>query len=113
MAKLFNWERGMDMILNFIIPVIVVLLVVVILSITSKERDKVDKGFKFNYFSLSYRRKMIRTLISLPMIVVLFIVMHYFTDWNRGTIVLVGILFFIGFLVQLLYNYSMWKRHEA
>lgn len=100
------------MILDFIIPVIVVLLVVVILSITSKHKDKVDKGFKINYFRLSYRRKMIRTVISLPMIVVLFIVMHYFTNWDMVTIILVGIVLLIAFLAQLLYNYSMWKRHE-
>jgi hypothetical protein len=55
--------------LDVIIPILVVVLVVVILSITSKNKDKVDKGFKFNYYSLSYRRRMIRTLISLPIIV--------------------------------------------
>lgn len=87
--------------LDFIFPVIIALLVVFILSVISKKKDKVDKGFKFNYFRLSYRRKMIRTLIILPIIVLLFFVMHYFTDWSMRTIVLLELLLLISFIVQL------------
>ncbi len=98
--------------LESIIPVIIVSLVVIILSVTSKKKDKVDKGFKYNYFGLSYRRKMIRTLVNLPVLVLLLFVMHYFTDWSITRIVLLGLLFLIAFIIQLIYNYTKWKRLE-
>lgn len=98
---------------DFIIPVIITILIVVILSIIYKGKDKVDQGFKFNYYRLSYRRKTIRTLINLPIIVLLIFVMHYFTDWTIGTIVSFGLFFFIIFIAQLIYNYTMWKRRET
>jgi len=73
----------------------------------------VDKGFKFNYFGLSYRRKMIRTFINLPIFALLLFAVYYFTDWGIRIIVLVGLLWLIAFFIQLIYNYNMWKRHET
>ncbi|WP_158591743.1 hypothetical protein [Oceanobacillus halophilus] len=35
---------------GFAIPVVVTFLVVIILSIVFKDKDKVDKGFTFNYY---------------------------------------------------------------
>ncbi|WP_438313113.1 ATPase [Sporosarcina sp. FA9] len=99
--------------LEIIIPIIFVSLIVIILSVISKKKNKVDKGFKFNYFGLSYRRKMIRTLVNLPVFVLLLFVIHYFTDWGIPTIVLWGLLFLIAFIIQLIYNYTMWKRLET
>ncbi|MFC3039671.1 ATPase [Virgibacillus xinjiangensis] len=99
--------------MDFIIPVIAVLLVVFILSLTSRKKDKVDKGFTFNYYRLSYRRKMLRTFINIPIMVLLVILVYRSTDWKIGSIVLLGLLLFVAFLVQLIYNYRMWKRNET
>ncbi|WP_163970404.1 ATPase [Oceanobacillus halotolerans] len=97
---------------DIIIPVIIALFVSVILSIIFKGKAKVDKGFKLNYFKLSYRRKMIRTLTSLPFVIVGLIVIYYYTDWSMALNILFGLLFLLAFSVQLIYNFKMWKKME-
>ncbi|RKD24541.1 hypothetical protein BEP19_09160 [Ammoniphilus oxalaticus] len=96
-----------------IISVIISLLVGVFLSVRAKKKVKVDKGFKINYFGLSYRRKMIRTIINFPVVASLLFAMNYFRYWSLKTVLLWGLLFFLVNMVQLLYNYNKWKRHEA
>lgn len=49
-----------------LVPLIIAVLVVLILSFVYKGKVKTDKGFAFNYFGLSYRRKFIRTITTLP-----------------------------------------------
>jgi len=65
---------------TFIIPLLIVLVFNVVLSITHKDTTKVDKGFKLNYFRLSYRRKMIRTLTTLPIAILALIVIYLYAD---------------------------------
>ena len=96
----------------FVIPIVAALLVTIILSVIFRGSDKVDKGFKLNYFKLSYRRKLIRTLISVPVIILALIVIYSYTEWSMATNVLLGLLFFTIYLVQLIYNYFMWKQNE-
>lgn len=95
--------------------IVIVLLIVFILSFISKGKEKKDKGFKFYYFRLSYRRKMIRTLIFLPVVILLFFIldMDFLTGLGTGTIVVFKLLLVITFLVQFTYNYIMWKKFET
>ncbi|ALX47507.1 hypothetical protein [Lentibacillus amyloliquefaciens] len=97
---------------GFVIPVLITISVVIILSIIFKGKDKVDRGFKINYFKLSYRRKMIRTIIFTPINILLLIFIYVYTDWSMVVNVLVGLLLFIAGLVQLIYNFNMWKKNE-
>ncbi|RYG70851.1 ATPase [Lentibacillus lipolyticus] len=97
---------------DFAIPVLITLFVVVILSIIFKGKDKVDRGFKINYFKLSYRRKMIRTIIFTPINILLLVFIYAYTDWSMVVNVLVGLLLIIAGLVQLIYNFNMWKKNE-
>ncbi|WP_010529237.1 hypothetical protein [Lentibacillus jeotgali] len=97
---------------DFVIPVLITLFVVIILSIIFKGKDKVDRGFKINYFKLSYRRKMIRTIIFTPINILLLIFIYVYTDWSMVVNVLVGLLLIIAGLVQLIYNFNMWKKNE-
>ena len=96
---------------TFIIPLLIVLVFNVVLSITHKDTTKVDKGFKLNYFRLSYRRKMIRTLTTLPIVILVLIVLY--ADWGMLVNVLFGIIFLIIFTDQLIYNFKMWTKNEA
>jgi len=97
----------------FFIPIIIALLFSIILSIIFKGTAKVDKGFEFNYFKLSYRRKFFRSLTSLPIMIPAVIVIYVLTDWSLLINVFVGVILLFLFLVQLVYNYSMWKRNEG
>lgn len=97
---------------DFVIPVLITLFVVIILSIIYKGKDKVDKGFKLNYFKLSYRRKMIRTIILIPINILLLIFIYEYTDWSMVVTVLLGLLLLITVLVQLIYNFNMWKKND-
>ena len=72
---------------------------------------KVDKGFQLIYWKLSYRRKFIRTLWTIPIFII-----------SIGIIVFLGngifisrimpIIFIIIFILQIIYNYTMWKKEE-
>ncbi|MFD2655209.1 ATPase [Gracilibacillus thailandensis] len=100
--------------INFliIIPVIAVLIVTLIFSLIYKDKEKQDKGFTFSYFKLSYRRKMIRTLTSSPIIIIAIITIYYFSDWSIPVFITFVIFALLVFGVQLGYNYIMWKKKE-
>ncbi len=93
-------------------PIFVSLVVVIILSFIFKGKNKVDKGFKLNYFRLSYRRKMIRTLKSLPVVIVFLAIIYFLEDFSLLESTLIGLFFFLIFVIQLVYNFYMWKKNE-
>ncbi|MGE8082018.1 hypothetical protein [Peribacillus loiseleuriae] len=99
--------------LYFIVSIVIGLIVTLILSFVFKNASKVDRGVGFNYFKLSYRRKMIRTLASLPIMILLSIVIYSYTDWSMLANILVGLFFVLTFSIQLIYNFNMWKKNEA
>lgn len=72
---------------------------------------KVDSGFEFIYWRLSYRRKFIRTLWSIPFCAAMLILVWLISDnilMNKVETILV---FFI-LVIQLRYNYIKWKKEE-
>ncbi|MFP3727744.1 ATPase [Priestia filamentosa] len=98
--------------IGFIMPIFVSLVVVIILSFVFKGKNKVDKGFKLNYFRLSYRRKMIRTLKGLPVVIVFLAIIYFLEDFSLLESTLIGLFFFLIFIIQLVYNFYMWKKNE-
>ena len=69
---------------------VICLLVALIIHIRrSGEKEKIDKGFSFSYWRLSYRRKFIRTLWFIPLAV----------------LVILAVI-----LTQAIYNYKKWKE---
>lgn len=97
---------------SLFIPIIIALLFSIILSIVFKGKDKVDRGFAFNYYRLSYRRKFLRSLTTLPILILVVIIIYVFTDWSLLINILVGGILLMFYLVQLIYNYYMWQRNE-
>ena len=72
---------------------------------------KVDKGFEFFYFNLSYRRKFIRTLWLSPLAI--FSVYYVYVKMQSFKIAaVVGLVLIIIDAVQLWYNYHKWKNEE-
>ena len=100
----------MDIII--VISVVIGLLVSVPLSIIFKGKNKVDKGFKVNYYQLSYRRKMIRTLLVLPILILALFVFYFYIELSMSADIFLGVFLFLIFSVQLIYNFYMWKKYE-
>ncbi len=79
---------------------------------------KVDKGFKFFYHNLSYRRKFIRTIWCIPAGVIA-LVLLYIVDSEIPPVippivkvVLVAVLA-ITLVVQLIYTYKRYLKEKA
>ena len=94
------------------ISVIIALLTTIILSVVYRKKTKVDKGFTFIYYKLSYRRRMIRTLTSLPLVLLAVFIIYYYANWNMFVNVIFGLLVFVSVLFQFLYNMYMWKKES-
>lgn len=95
-----------------IVPAVVVIIIVIILSIVFKDRPKTDKGFQLFYFKLSYRRKVIRTLITSPIAIFAIGVIYYYTNLSMPQNIILGLVFFILYTAEVLYNIYMWKTKE-
>lgn len=93
--------------------IIMALIISVILSFYFKDKPKKDKGFTFNYYQLSYRRKFKRTLMMLPIATVFILLIYFVTDWTSFVKVMFAVFLLVLFIGQTIYNYYMWKRNEA
>lgn len=75
---------------------------------------KVDEGFEFVYYNLSYRRKMIRTLWLLPFNFLL--LLPFFDEFVRRSFHLPGWILFavctLTTVAQYVYNRWKWIRTE-
>ena len=72
---------------------------------------KVDKGFQLIYWKLSYRRKFIRTLWSIPILVISIGIIIFLGNGIFMSIVMPLILIIL-FIIQLIYNYIKWEKDE-
>ncbi|MGG4167028.1 hypothetical protein ABEW00_06045 [Rossellomorea vietnamensis] len=73
--------------------------------------QRTDKGIEYNYFRLSYRRKMIRTLWMTPLILVLYFLLRFIGLNLTYTLIFVGI-GLVSDILQIAYNYHMWNKYE-
>jgi len=76
------------------------------------KNNKIDKGFVWSYWKLSYRRKFIRTLWVIPLLIVLIILL--ITGFNQHSIIsiILSVIAILSFPAQLIYNYIRWKRGD-
>lgn len=94
-----------------IIPILVVVGITnLILSKTFKGKGKVDKGFEFIYFKLTYRRKMIRTFTSLPITIIGLLIIYYFSNWSLEFYLTFVLFVLLTVLAQFVYNFKKWKE---
>ncbi|QFG00152.1 hypothetical protein PB01_15680 [Psychrobacillus glaciei] len=102
----------MTILLYFIVSMVISLIVKVVLLVTYKDKEKLDKGFVFPYIRLSYRRKTIRTLWTFPIILVGLIVIYLYGELNiMWNLILLMVTLILTFL-QLANNYKKWKKYE-
>ena len=78
----------------------------------------VDHGFCFSYWSLSYRRKFIRTMWQFPFFVALVPAAIAF-DWrplgfeSPWEHIALAVLVAVGFPVQLYFTHRKWQQEQA
>lgn len=72
---------------------------------------KIDKGFAFGYWKLSYRRKFIRTLWMFPVLVITIFSLQVMCDSSLFTYVSEIVLVLL-FIIQAIYNYKKWRTEE-
>lgn len=82
------------------------------LSLLYRNKEKVDNGFAFVYYRLSYRKRMIRTLWNIPIIILALISINIFADLQIHENIIVIVIFLSLLLLQLGYNYYKWKIGE-
>ena len=98
------WFIGFIVVINVIIGVV--------LALIYRKKEKVDTGFAFIYYKLSYRRKIIRSFWSILIFIPALIIIYLTPVWNfQFRLIIIALLFFL-FILQLAYNYFMWKKHE-
>ncbi len=99
--------------MEIVILVFILVAVQFLLSFMFKRSSKVDQGPALNYYRLSYRRKMIRTLWNAPIILLVIPFLYFAADWSLAGAIGFGLIAFVGFSLQYFYNYSRWKKEEA
>ena len=74
--------------------------------------NKVDKGFELVYWKLSYRRKFIRTLWTIPWMIASLIFIQIVGENYKYTMI-AGIIYLVVFPIQAIYNYKKWMKEET
>ncbi|MFG6147669.1 hypothetical protein [Halobacillus sp. B23F22_1] len=84
----------------------------IVLSFFSKSIKKSDQSFTMNYFKLTYRKKLKRTLIVLVVLAAALIAAPFLLNIDLEENLILWCLLVIPFSFQALYNYYMWKKKE-
>ncbi len=92
---------------------LIVLILYSILSIVFKNKEKKDKGAVFFYYKLSYRRKIMRTLWTFPVVVISLVVIFRFAGLNSNENLIISISFLIIFWIQLFYNFLNGRNKKS
>ena len=96
---------------SIIIPLVVSLITIIGFYLYYRKKPKVDKGFKFAYYALSYRRKFWRTVYSIP-ICILSIAIIYLTLGFSSLFIFLTLFITISLIIQASYNYVMWQKEK-
>ena len=91
------------------IPIVTSFIISIGLYLYYRKKPKVDKGFKFNYYALSYRRKLWRTVYSIPLSIPPIAVIYLILGFSSLFIFII-LFFTILFALQASFNYVMWQR---
>ncbi|MER2048984.1 ATPase [Solibacillus sp. FSL K6-1781] len=101
----------LDFLIQYGFILLVISITTFVLSMYFRKKPKVDKGFKFAYHGLSYRRKFLRTIYSIPFCIFPLAIIYYFERFSANFI-FVTLLLVIVFVFQMSYNYIKWKKED-
>ena len=74
------------------------------------KKEKVDKVIELNYYHLSYRRRLIRTLIATPILALIYLGVCMSGELSNNGNVVLGVILGLFILIQIIYNFYKWKR---
>ncbi|WP_335871819.1 hypothetical protein [Bacillus sp. 2205SS5-2] len=97
---------------SLVISATIVLLFSLMMSIIFKGKEKVDKGFVMNFFKLTHRKKMIRTIYTLPINIICLAIIYNLIDIRLSLIISLIVFIQLAWFLQLIYHYKMWKKEE-
>lgn len=101
----------LDFIIVFSFILILVLITTLVLFMYYRKKPKVDKGFKFAYHGLSYRRKFLRDLYSIPICIIALAII-YWVEGFTNLFIFFTLFFIILSGIQTSYNYIKWKKED-
>lgn len=112
-----NRSKGVFIISNlgFLIIIVISLIGVsisFILSKVNKNKEKIDKGLVFAYYKLTYRRKWIRTLWSIPFLILCLMVIYKYSEWSTNVFILFSGLCIVMIVVEFFYGFYKWSKYE-
>lgn len=102
----------MSILFYFIAPFIAATIMHTIMYARSKNTEKVNRGFVFNHYKLTYRRRMIRSLWNIPIFILIYLGIYWITDLNSTEYIILGMMFILLGLLDFLYNFVKWQKHE-
>ncbi|CAG9621898.1 hypothetical protein [Sutcliffiella rhizosphaerae] len=103
---------GSPILVTYLIVTIVIIFLALFLSRFYRNKEKVDKGFSLVYYSLSYRRRFIRSMWTYPIVFIPLIVVIIFYKIELTIALGVIGLLIISASIEIMYNYTRWKRQE-
>lgn len=96
----------------FLISIIIVSLIIsLLLEKLLENGEKIDEGFAFCFWNLSYRRKFIRTFWMLPFLAAVICYLHI-TYKSYLLTCIVGVILSAIFILQAVYYYKKWKMEK-
>lgn len=100
--------------INFytIIPGILISIIMIIYMKKDAKGENVDGKYGQNYFKLSYKSRIKKSLIAYPVLILVLIVAFFFLEVGLSLKITSLLIVLIAFLVEFIYNYKMWKKHE-
>lgn len=98
---------------SIVIALIIVTIFFTVMTFIYKDKEKVDKGFKVNFFRLSYRRRVIRSLSGVLFAILVFFLLYYFEFVPPDAFFIILAIPLIVFALEAGYYYRMWKKEEA
>lgn len=101
----------LDFLIDYVFILILVLITTLVLSMYYRKKPKVDKGFKFAYHGLSYRRKFLRDLYSIPICIIALAII-YWVEGFTNLFIFFTLFFIILSGIQTSYNYIKWKKED-
>ncbi|MGM0898203.1 MAG: hypothetical protein ACQEV0_09890 [Bacillota bacterium] len=95
------------------IPLIVITIVFnIVMALVYRKKRKVDKDFRFNYYKLSYRRRLKRLVIGAPLVLVAIMALYFFSVISLDVFITFLSFVLLGLAIEITYNYWMWAKRE-
>ncbi|MDQ0300531.1 hypothetical protein J2S78_002999 [Salibacterium salarium] len=81
-----------------------------IAKVKNEEYGKVDSGKAIIYYRLSYRRRMHRSLWTLPFGIVILVGLYFVPGMTMNAILSLTAIFVICSIIEIGYTYIKWKK---